>query len=93
MLARRSRRKVEGGAMRLFMFKADAHGLNAFAGNAEGSELPARFAPWATDGVVEEGRQLPHGMSRHTIESAVKLEGFQLWRVKKKKKEAEAEDA
>jgi hypothetical protein len=68
--------------MRLFMFKADAYGLNAFAGDAEGSQLPAQFAPWVADGMVEEGRQLPHSISRYAIESAVKLEGFQLWRVK-----------
>lgn len=80
--------------MRLFMFKADDHGLNAFAGNAEGSELPGQFAPWVADGVVEEGRKLPHNINRYTIESAVKLQGFQLWRPKKKKKKkAEKEEA
>lgn len=79
--------------MRLFMFRADEHGLNAFAGDAEGSRLPDQFAPWVADGVVEETRALPHGINRVTIESAVKLNGFQLWRMKKNEAEQEAEDA
>jgi hypothetical protein len=77
--------------MRLFMFKTDQHGFQAFAGDAEGSRLPEQFAPWVADGVVEEGRRLPHNIHRSTIESAVKFAGFQLWRVKTK--EAEAEEA
>jgi hypothetical protein len=79
--------------MRIFIFKTDEHGFHAFAGDAEGSQLPEQFAPWVADGVVEEGRKLPHNINRYTIESAVKLQGFQLWRVKKKKKTAEKEDA
>jgi hypothetical protein len=70
--------------MRLFMFKAEDHGLSAFAGDEKGSALPSQFAPWVADGVVEEGRTLPHSINRYTIESAVKLAGFQLWRVKRK---------
>lgn len=77
--------------MRLFMFKADDHGLRAFAGDEDGTRLPEQFAPWVADGVVEERGKLPHNIFRPTIESAVKDQGFQLWRMKKK--EAEAEDA
>jgi hypothetical protein len=69
--------------MRLYMFKAGDHGFNAFAGDAEGSKLPEQFAPWAADGFVEEGRTLPHSIARQTIERAVELNGFQLWRLKK----------
>jgi hypothetical protein len=71
------------------MFKAEDHGLNAFVGDAEGSKLPEQFAPWVADGFVEEGRSPPHNFSRYTIESAVKLEGFQLWRLKKKSQKTE----
>lgn len=78
--------------MRLFMFKADEHGFNAFAGDKDGSKLPEQFAPWVMDGVVEEGRRLPHDIARQTVESAVKLNGFQLWRIKKKESDKEASD-
>jgi hypothetical protein len=66
------------------MFKSESSGLGAFAADAEGSSLPEQFQPWAADGFVESGHQPPHNLSRMKIESAVKLVGFQLWRVKDK---------
>lgn len=73
--------------MRIFMFRSDKHGLSAFTGDAEGRQLPPQFAPWVADGVVEPGRKLPHNIFRPTIESAVKIQGFQLWRTRKRSTE------
>lgn len=67
--------------MRLYMFRSQETDLRAFAGEPEGNTLPQQFAPWTPDGVVESGRSPPHNLSRFKIESAIKLVGFQLWRV------------
>lgn len=72
--------------MRLYMFTSEANGLSAFCGDAEGTKLPAQFEPWTPDGFVENGAQPPHHFSRFKIEAALKLVGFQLWRVKEKEK-------
>jgi hypothetical protein len=69
--------------MRIYIFKADEHHLCAFTDDVQGSRLPEQFAPWAADGYVEDGVHPPHGFSRFRIESAIKLHGFQLWRMKK----------
>jgi len=70
--------------MRLYMFTSPANGLSAFAADAQGSKLPEQFQPWTPDGFVENGAQPPHNFSRFKIEAALKLVGFQLWRVKEK---------
>ena len=70
--------------MRLYIFKSDVNGLCAFAADAKGSKLPAQFQPWSPDGFVESGFQPPHNFSRFKIEAALKLTGFQLWRMKEK---------
>ncbi len=70
--------------MRLYIFTSEANNLSAFSGDVEGSRLPAQFAPWTPAGFVESGAQPPHNFSRFKIESALKLVGFQLWRVKVK---------
>ncbi len=70
--------------MRLYMFRSEAKDLCAFTGDKEGARLPAQFAPWSPDGFVENGRSPPHNFSRFKIEAALKLAGFQLWRVKAK---------
>jgi hypothetical protein len=67
--------------MRLYIFRSQETGLRAFAGDAEGKSLPKQFEPWVSDGIVESGRQPPHNLSRMKIESALKIVGFQLWRV------------
>lgn len=69
--------------MRIYIFKSEANGLYAFAGDDEGSKLPVTFAPWRPDGIVETGRPPPHNFSRIKIESAIRLNGFQLWRTKR----------
>jgi hypothetical protein len=70
-------------AMRIYIFKSKASAaLYAFAGDVEGTTLPAQFAPWRPDGTIEAGGSPPHNFSRFKIESAIKLHGFQLWRMK-----------
>jgi hypothetical protein len=69
--------------MRIYIFKSEGNDLCAFAGDTEGSRLPARFEPWHAEGIIESGVPPPHNFSRFKIESAIKLHGFQLWRVKK----------
>jgi hypothetical protein len=69
--------------MRIYIFKSEANGtLYAFAGDDDGSRLPAGFAPWHPEGVIEPGKPPPHNFSRIRIESAIRLKGFQLWRTK-----------
>lgn len=70
--------------MRLYMFTSEANGLSAFSADAQGAKLPEQFAPWKPAGFVENGAQPPHNFSRFKIEAALKLTGFQLWRMKEK---------
>jgi hypothetical protein len=57
-------------------------GLNAFAGDSEGSRLPERHGPWIAAGHVGPGEPLPHRMKRDLVEAAIDGEGFQMWRKK-----------
>lgn len=70
--------------MRFYIFTSEASSLSAFCADADGSKLPEQFAPWTPAGFIENGAQPPHDFSRFKIEAALKLEGFQLWRVKNK---------
>jgi hypothetical protein len=70
--------------MRLYMFRSETADVSAFAADAEGAKLPEKFRPWRPDGFVENGAQPPHNLSRFKIEAALKLVGFQLWRVREK---------
>lgn len=70
--------------MRLYIFRSERKGINAFAGDAKGGKLPEQFQPWTADGFVEAGQHPPHNLSRAKIESALKFVGFQLWRTKAK---------
>jgi hypothetical protein len=77
-------KECEFYAMRIYIFKSEANGaLYAFAGDEDGARLPAGFAPWRPEGVVEAGRPPPHNLSRIRIEGAIRLQGFQLWRTKR----------
>ena len=72
-------------AMRLFIFKSEAKPeLRAFGGDLAGSQLPKQFGPWHAIGAVAPDRNPPHEMSREVIETAIKNQGFQLWRMRKK---------
>jgi len=69
--------------MPIYIFKSETNdALYAFAGDLEGSKLPVQFAPWQQTGTVRVGEPPPHNFSRFHIESAIKLHGFQLWRMK-----------
>ena len=70
--------------MRLYIFRSDVDGLSAFAADPAGVRLPSQFQPWTADGFIESGAPPPHNLSRFKIESALKLVGFQLWRIKEK---------
>src|SRR5579871_4533705 len=59
-------------------------GLFAFAGDADGSLLPAKHGPWVTRGGISPGEPIPHRLDRETVERAIDDHGFQLWRMKKR---------
>jgi len=72
-------------AMRIFIFKSDARpDLRAFGGDLAGSQLPKQFRPWHAIGAIAPNRDPPHALSRDVIETAIKTQGFQLWRMSKK---------
>jgi hypothetical protein len=73
----------KGTVMLIFMFTSEARpNLHAFAGDATGSKLPENHAPWSAAGLIRSDQHPPHRFSRAKIEEAIKLVGFQLWRMK-----------
>jgi hypothetical protein len=71
--------------MRIFIFKSETRpDLRAFSDDIAGGRLPPQFRPWRAIGAVAPDRDPPHNLSRDTIETAVKENGFQLWRFSKK---------
>jgi hypothetical protein len=58
--------------------------LQAFAGDAAGSRLPDQFGPWHAVGVVRPDKNPPHNLPKDKIQKAIKINGFQLWRMKPK---------
>ena len=71
--------------MHIYIFRSDAKKeLQAFAGDAAGSRLPDRFGPWHAIGVVRPDKDPPYNLSRDAIQRAIKVDGFQLWRLKPK---------
>jgi hypothetical protein len=79
----------KGTTMRIFVFKSETRpGLRAFGADLTGSQLPKQFSPWRAIGAVAPDRDPPHGLSRDVIETAIKDQGFQLWRMKKKDESA-----
>jgi hypothetical protein len=71
--------------MRIFIFKSEPRpDLRAFGGDLAGSQLPKQFSPWRAIGAVAPERDPPHELSRDVIETAIKTQGFQLWRMSKK---------
>jgi len=86
-------RAPKGIFMQIYMFTSEASPtLNAFAGDPDGSKLPESHGPWGASGSIRSDQHPPHRFSRAKIEEAIKLIGFQLWRVKQpaKKKAARA---
>jgi hypothetical protein len=75
--------------MRFYIFKSETRNeLRAFAGDSVGSKLPKSHGPWTVTGVVAAESAPPHSLSREVIEQAIDVDGFQLWRLRKKKSEA-----
>jgi hypothetical protein len=69
--------------MLIYMFTSEASPhLHAFAGDPTGSKLPESHAPWSAAGSLRSDQHPPHQFSRARIEEAIKLVGFQLWRMK-----------
>ena len=69
--------------MQIYMFKSEANAnLHAFAGDRAGSKLPEGHGPWGATGSLRSDQHPPHRFSRAKIEAAIKLGGFQLWRLK-----------
>jgi len=74
---------MKGLLMQIYIFASEQHELCAFVGDSAGSQLPSQFAPWRQAGVVAPGQAPPHNLSRFRIESAIKMHGYQLWRLKR----------
>jgi len=69
--------------MRLYIFRSELNeSLCGFAADEDGRRLPPQFAPWRLDGTVDAAAQPPHKLSRIRIEASIRLNGFQLWRLK-----------
>jgi hypothetical protein len=76
---------ADGESMRIFIFKSEASPeLRAFGGDLAGTQLPSQFKPWRVVGAVAPGSAPPHKFSRDAIETAIKDQGFQLFRLTKK---------
>jgi hypothetical protein len=74
---------TKGIVVLIYMFTSEATpNLHAFAGDPSGSKLPESLAPWTSAGFIKSGQHPPHRFSRAKIEQAIKLSGFQLWRLK-----------
>lgn len=71
--------------MRLFIFKSEpSPDLRAFGADLAGSQLPKQFSPWRAVGAIAPDKDPPHELPRDVIETAIKTQGFQLWRMSKK---------
>ena len=69
--------------MQIYMFTSQTSpNLHAFAGDPSGSKLPENHGPWDAAGSLRSDQHPPHQFSRARIEQAIKLNGFQLWRMK-----------
>jgi hypothetical protein len=73
------------GGMRIFVFKSEGReGLHAFAGDLAGFRLPAQFKPWSATGSIAPDGNFPYkNLSRDAIETAIRDQGYQLYRVKR----------
>jgi hypothetical protein len=73
----------KASSMQIYMFTSEANAnLHAFAGDSSGSQLPEHHGPWGAAGSLASDQHPPHGFSRARIEQAIKIVGFQLWRLK-----------
>jgi hypothetical protein len=75
--------------MRIYVFKSDARkNLRAFAGDLRGSQLPEQFGPWKAVGAVAPDKDPPYDFPRDQIEKSINEQGFQLWRLRPRKRPA-----
>jgi hypothetical protein len=75
----------KGGMMRIFIFKSEASAdLRAFGGDLAGALLPRQFSPWHAIGAIAPDQDPPYKLSRDVIETAIRDNGYQLWRLSKK---------
>jgi len=73
------------GGMRIFVFKSEGReGLHAFVGDLAGFRLPEQFKPWSATGSIASDGNFPYkNLSRDAIETAIRDQGYQLYRVKR----------
>jgi hypothetical protein len=70
------------GSMRILIFKSEANpDLRALGGDLAGSQLPSQFKPWRAVGAIAPDQEPPYKLSRDVIETAIKDQGFQLFRL------------
>ena len=75
--------------MRIFIFKSETRtDLRAFGGDLAGLRLPDKFKPWRAVGAIAPNRDFPYKISRADVEMAIREQGFQLFRLKEKTKDA-----
>jgi hypothetical protein len=74
--------------MRIFVFKSGtSKNLRAFAGDLRGSRLPEQFGPWQAIGAIAPDKPPPYTFPRDEVERSINEQGFQLWRMRPKKKQ------
>jgi hypothetical protein len=75
--------------MRIYIFKSEIRNeLRAFAGDPTGIKLPTQYGPWTIIGIVGAAKDPPYKLSRDAIEAAIDAQGFQLWRLGKRLRDA-----
>ena len=75
-------RRLESGARRPAVTGSRKETFNADLHVRIGSKLPKNHGPWGAEGSLRSDQHPPHRFSRARIEEAIKLTGFQLWRLK-----------
>jgi hypothetical protein len=73
--------------MRIYVFKSETTaGLRAFASDPDVNKLPRQHGPWTATGTISPDSAPPYNLPRDAIEKAINAEGFQLWRLRGKKR-------
>jgi hypothetical protein len=66
----------------IFSFRSGKKNLFAYAGDREGTSLPANHAPWIFRRRILSHQPMPNSLERTVIERAIRDHGYQLWRKK-----------
>jgi hypothetical protein len=73
--------------MRIYVFKSETKvWLRAFAGDPDVNKLPRPHGPWTAIGTISPNDAPPHNLPRDIIEKAINADGFQLWRLRDRKR-------